>query len=47
MWGGEVLGQIVVCVFIPSPVKVGTILMEVPGTPIWAFFFEFELKPTE
>ena len=29
---------------IPSPV-VGTLLMEVPGTPI-VFFSEFELKPT-
>ena len=35
-----------VCVFIPSPVRVGTLLMEVPGTPIGASFFEFELKPT-
>ena len=34
-------------VFIPSPVRVGTLLMEVPGTPIGASFFEFELKPTE
>ena len=34
------------CVFIPSPVKVGTLLSEVPGTPIGASFFEFELKPT-
>ena len=33
------------CVFIPSPVRVGTLLMEVPGTPIGASFFEFELKP--
>ena len=33
--------------FIPSPVRVGTLLMEVPGTPIGASFFEFELKPTE
>ena len=32
--------------FIPSPVRVGTLLMEVPGTPIGAPFFEFELKPT-
>ena len=31
---------------IPSPVRVGTLLMEVPGTPIGASFFEFELKPT-
>ena len=29
---------------IPSPV-VGTLLMEVPGTPI-VFFSEFELKPS-
>ena len=35
-----------VCVFIPSPVRVGTLLSEVPGTPIGASFFEFELKPT-
>ena len=37
-----------VCVFmfIPSPIRVGTHLMEVPGTPIWASFFHFELKPT-
>ena len=35
-----------VCVFIPSPVRVGTLLMEVPGTQIGASFFEFELKPT-
>ena len=34
------------CVFIPSPIRVGTLLMEVPGTPIGASFFEFELKPT-
>ena len=27
-----------VCVFIPSPVRVGTLLMEVPGTPIGAIF---------
>ena len=33
-------------VFIPSPVRVGTLLSEVPGTPIGASFFEFELKPT-
>ena len=32
--------------FIPSPVRVGTLLSEVPGTPIGASFFEFELKPT-
>ena len=35
-----------VCVFIPSPVRGGTLLMEVPGTPIGASFFDFELKPT-
>ena len=35
-----------VCVFIPSLVRVGTLLKEVPGTPIGASFFEFELKPT-
>ena len=29
-----------VCVFIPSPVRVGTLLSEVPGTPIGASFFE-------
>ena len=34
------------CVFIPSPVRVGTLLMKVPGTLIGASFFEFELKPT-
>ena len=34
------------CVFIPSPIRVGTLLMEVPGTPIGASFFEFDLKPT-
>ena len=34
------------CVFHPSPVRMGTLLMEVPGTPIGASFFEFELKPT-
>ena len=28
-----------VCVFIPSPVRVGTLLSEVPGTPIGASFF--------
>ena len=39
-------GSQCVCVFIPSPVRVGTLLMEVPGTPIGASFFEFELKPT-
>ena len=35
-----------VCVFIPSPVRVGTLLMEVPGTPNGASLFEFALKPT-
>ena len=35
-----------VCVFIPFPVRVGPLLMEVPGTPIGASFSEFELKPT-
>ena len=35
-----------VCVFIPSPFRVGTLLMEVPGTPIVVSFFKFELKPT-
>ena len=30
--------------FIPSPVRLGTLLMEVPGTPIEASYFEFELK---
>ena len=39
-------GLVCVCVFIPSPVRVGSLLMEVPGTPIGASFFEFELKPT-
>ena len=40
--------NVCVCVFmfIPSPIRVGTLLMEVPGTPIWASFFHFELKPT-
>ena len=34
-------------VFISSPIMVGTLISEVPGTPIGAyFFFEFELKPT-
>ena len=33
-----------VCVFVPSPVRAGTLLMEVPGTQIAASFFEFELK---
>ena len=32
--------HICVCVFIPSPVRVGTLLMEVPGTPI-VFFSNF------
>ena len=40
------LYRVCVCVFIPSPVRVGTLLSEVPGTPIGASFFEFELKPT-
>ena len=31
------------CVFIPSPIRVGTLL--IPGTPIGATFFEFELTP--
>ena len=35
-----------VFVFIPSPVSVGTLLMEIPGTPIGASFFEIKLKPT-
>ena len=35
-----------VCVFIPSPVRVGTLLMVVPGTPVGASFFKFKLKPT-
>ena len=38
--------HVCVCVFIPSPVRVGTLLVEVPGTPIGAAFFEFELNPT-
>ena len=38
--------RLCVCVFIPSPVRVGTLLMEVPGTPIGASFFKLELKPT-
>ena len=38
--------MIVVCVFIPSRIRVDTLLMEVPGTPIWASFFKFDLKPT-
>ena len=33
-----------VFVFIPTPVRAGTLLMEVPGTQIAASFFEFELK---
>ena len=32
-------GEACVCVFIPSPVRVGTLLLEVPGTPIGASFF--------
>ena len=32
--------------FIPSPVSVGTLLREVPWTPMGASFFKFELKPT-
>ena len=35
-----------VCAFIPSPVWVSTLLMEVPGTPNGASFFGFELKTT-
>ena len=35
-----------VCVFIPSNVRLCTIIMEVPGTLIGASFFESELKPT-
>ena len=35
-----------VCVFIPSPIRVGTLLIDVPRTPIGASFLEFELKPT-
>ena len=35
-----------VCVFIHSPVRVGTLLMGVPWTPTGASFFEFELKST-
>ena len=34
-----------VCVFIPSPVMVGTLHMKVPGTPIGASFSEFGLNP--
>ena len=33
-------------VFTPLPVRVGTLLMEDPGTLLGAFYFEFELKPT-
>ena len=40
-------------VFIPSPMRVGTLILEVPGTPngasihIFSYdFFEFELKLT-
>ena len=32
--------------FIPLPLRVVTLLTEVPGTPIGASFFEFELKLT-
>ena len=32
------------CVFILSGLRVGTVLMEVPGTAIRASFFEYELK---
>ena len=35
-----------VCVFIPSPVRVGTLLSEEPGTHNGASVFEIELKPT-
>ena len=31
--------EMCVCVFIPSPVRLGTLLSEVPGTPIGASFF--------
>ena len=34
------------CCCVCSPVRVGTLLMEVPWTPIGASFIEFELKPT-
>ena len=36
-----------VCVFIPSPVRVGTLLMEVHGTQTKGFVFKFELKLPE
>ena len=32
----------VMCVFIPSPVRVGTLLMEVPGTPLGASFLKLD-----
>ena len=35
-----------VFVFIPSPIRVSTLLVEAPGTPIGASVFKFELKPT-
>ena len=45
--------QVCLFVFIPSPMWVGTLLLEVPGTPNGASinnfsydFFEFELKLT-
>ena len=34
------------CCCVCSPVRVGKLLMEAPGTPNGASFFEFELKPT-
>ena len=37
--------RVCVCVFVPSPDREGTLLMEVPGTPVGASFLEFELKP--
>ena len=37
---------ILLCVFIPSPISVGTLLMEVSETSICTSFFEFELKLT-
>ena len=39
-------GFVFVCVFFPLPFSEGTLLIKVPGTPIGASFFEFELKPT-
>ena len=39
-------GGVRMYVLIPSPFRVGTVHMEVPGTPNGAPFFEFELKPT-